>query len=859
MRKTSIVLAVAGCSLSVAALAEVRQENPPASPAPVIAKMFPSPADTEARRCFPARYLELWRDDIPPPLGASCGPGTEDLAALRRYFRDGQRGETGTPPRLGISLEGGGSKTAPFALGVLAGLQEAGLLQDAEAIASVSGGSYAAYFYFSRLFDQAGAPAGPGPDKWFDDCVPSAYLAHFGYAGRDPRSALGGLHFCGEPGRPKPSLGLEDPGVGHFRKHYPDQFQVRFYQDLFSPDGDLRSATARGEHLDVAGSLGAMTIAHGATFYPLDLGGPLGILSGAHNIAHTLFDWPMNFSPSREVYRQGIETAYGYSPQDWNTWLAQKAAGQAGPCVEPTDGAQTQSLACRRLNRRLADLGRRHCPAAADGTHRCDIPLWVINTTASGGRDPLAWIRPPEKDTLRRQLELTPLGHGAGLFGFIDRPADLSLNEAVGASAAFLDEEERIFADAPVRLPVSALLHFFNADWGTNLPNFNASDPKRLLHNLSPWPLYTLPYFRGADAPYIHLTDGGNTDNLGLYSLLRRGVRNIVVSASTDDRAGQFPSLCNAKNQLELDGTYRLLMPELEDFPGVCNQALGAPEEAVWVGGDSLQRRTPAENPVLNLFCRRQFGQHFSDEACRAAYDGRRKPKLGYDLFAWQAPVLEGCVVYDPHGTLAEPPLGDRADTPAPKAVAARSGPRIGSPGACAGLDFLPPGTAPGDAHPHLVARLFVIKPAVHLDRYDQQVTLPAGEKAPPPRCGAHVLSAPSITHCPEKAGQRFVNPNGSTAPAATPLDIPCQSLALMLDEACHPDGKPKFPQHDFVWMTLNSSYQLFGAYYDLGRHYARQLAWRAGDRERLERNFPAPPPCHNAATCPQPISRKTP
>src|SRR5690606_21196201 len=87
----------------------------------------------------------------------------------------------------------------------------------------------------------------------------------------------------------------------------------------------------------------------------------------------------------------------------------------------------------------------------------------------------------------------------------------------------------------------SLFLHLFNLDWGTELENFNLADSQRATHRLVPWPFYT--FTSGRDhAPYIHLSDGGNTDNIGMLAQLRRGVRHIVVSASTMDREGRFPS-----------------------------------------------------------------------------------------------------------------------------------------------------------------------------------------------------------------------------------------------------------------------------------------------------------------------------
>ena len=55
-------------------------------------------------------------------------------------------------------------------------------------------------------------------------------------------------------------------------------------------------------------------------------------------------------------------------------------------------------------------------------------------------------------------------------------------------------------------------------------------------------------------------------------------------------------------------------------------------------------------------------------------------------------------------------------------------------------------------------------------------------------------------------------------------------SLAFTAINFCHADDRPTFPQHDFIFLTLNSSYTIFGAYYDLGRHAASALIGATAD-----------------------------
>jgi hypothetical protein len=89
--------------------------------------------------------------------------------------------DPGRPP-LGVALSGGGTKAASFSMGVLAGLADQELLDKTNFISSVSGGGFAAYFYFShRVFPLVrGAPREDVPTKvLFQDCykIPSEDFA----------------------------------------------------------------------------------------------------------------------------------------------------------------------------------------------------------------------------------------------------------------------------------------------------------------------------------------------------------------------------------------------------------------------------------------------------------------------------------------------------------------------------------------------------------------------------------------------------------------------------------------------------------------------------------------------------------
>lgn len=756
-----------------------------------VAHVFPSYADAVTLRGSrpPACYLELWDAALwhavgTYPEGHPCRRGPPPDAAIQRYFRclDGACTNTGRP-ELGVSLEGGGSKSAPFALGVLAGLEDAGLLRQVDVLSSVSGGSYAAYFYISRMHDRFvldRAPPASTPTDWFRSCIPHGYRGYFAPA------LASGLPFCSD------TYAIGADGAYRYQRH------LGFWQDLIAATGSLRGSGDGLEFLNSAGSVGALAAGHVATVWPLGIDG-LGVVGSAHHITHSLFDWPENFSPSREAYRQGIERAYGYDPQDW-------AADQAL--------APGEAFSARRGTRTMADLrasyerARAECPP--DDAHCRRMPLWVANTTASTGRNLDNWLRTPERDSLRHQFELTPIGHGSGHFGYANLPPPMAMMDVVGASAAFLDDEQRLIGEAPMRFFFSLALHLFNLDWGTELENFNLADSRRSTHRLVPWPFYTFTSGRDG-APYIHLSDGGNTDNIGMLAQLRRGVRHIVVSASTMDREGRFPSLCRLKNQLELDGTYRLEAPELMDFDKVCNLELGRAEERTWGAA-----------AVARLKCRR-LGLAPGPE-CDAHLPGDHylRKVHGYDLFRWDRPFVRACVVRLPAGAEVSAALGH--------------------------CDF-PESHDADPATARLIASLYVIKPAIDVEAVAQQLDLAGhtrrleGEAADYARrraiCGCFADLLPDAPAVLADGSVAAVEAGAITncAPTGEPGQggaLGCTPLAFLRVNTCNADGYPHFPQHNYIFMTLNSSHSLFSAYYELGRQYAAELRFepaRAGSR----------------------------
>jgi len=738
----------------------------PEKPPGADAHLFTDARHVAFRTCYPKYNLELWDDGVPhdvvqrdarelPADLAPCKPDEIPWDALREYFRTAHRIAKDGPagwrrPKLALALEGGGSKSAPFALGAIAGLHESALLADVDVVSSVSGGSYAAYFYFARLLDALNAGSERAlrdPNAWFDDCTPSAYRPRF------TTNAANGQAFCsGED--------ATTDDIRPFANRYPSQAHVRYFQDVIHWQGGLEEVDqSLGDRLSTYANLGVL-FAQSLVTAPL------------HVLGSSLFAGPDNSSPSRLAYRFGIERAYVHTARSWAGATDCRTALQCAP--EPVMGEFAERLHARKYTMQDLQAVVANDVCDVDGLH-CKGPLWIANAAGSSGRDLTNWLIVPQTDALRANFEMSPYGAGSGLYGFVNRPVDLRLKDVVGSSAAFLDRDQREFGLGATRFLAGVGIHFLNLEWGTDIANYNATDTDRALARITPVPFYHVSAERQRFSPTIHLADGGNTDNLGMLAALRRGAEQVIVVASTGDGTGKMESLCRAKNHLELDGTYRIAMPELADLEKVCNRQITKREVAIW-GEPRVSALVCIERASTDFCVRRDDGWHWNPDADNG---------LGYDMWDWPIPVLSGAV--------------ERDD--------------------------------PAGGPPITIARIYLVKPAYYQKAALLQLVRD-GEWAVPDRlcaldaswkvdaCSAHVNRAPS-----------------STGGVYQEVALPCASIAYAISNVCCPapgDAHGRFPQHDTVTTTLNSNYTLFGAYYDLARHVVSQIGWNGPGHEWL-------------------------
>jgi hypothetical protein len=255
------------------------------------------------------------------------------------------------PPQLGIALSGGGTRAASFAMGVLAQLDAAGVLQHANAISSVSGGGYSAYFYYSKLLQRrrniADGVATFSPHEIFSDRLWRPYLDELlelqSRYGDDPQiKACAELIDDEHPDRWNEfverctiKLGKSEQKQDGQRsidqqiigtsltigdvfqrrdnyaldhKNHDDmrfQFHVSAWRDVLAPSDDEPESAEKA-------SLRNPPHLTGQVFSPL--GAETIVSMVPHFISDTLFDWKWDSSPSQVRYQNGIHRTYGINP-----------------------------------------------------------------------------------------------------------------------------------------------------------------------------------------------------------------------------------------------------------------------------------------------------------------------------------------------------------------------------------------------------------------------------------------------------------------------------------------------------------------------------------------------------------------
>ncbi|HQR59478.1 MAG TPA: hypothetical protein PK503_09065, partial [Azonexus sp.] len=666
-------------------------------------------------------------------------------------------------------------------------------LWQTDLISTVSGGSYAGYFLYSRLIHlmppQASCRNDVPPAEtvgrygetvrgYFADCIPASLLEQFDCPeevkeiearrrGTPPEQV-----FC-PPYANAVRDADTDAGIEKLKRarRYWDQTRpetlhqqfLRCHQDVLDWDSCEFDISSNAEDVDQIRGLGS--------------GAALALVTGvslpAAWTANFLFDWPVNLSPSRAAYRDGIGMTFGLRPKDARAILG---TTEWAVNVDAVSGAKVTD------NRLIPDPDRLDFASLKALTcgNSNDPPRWVINATAAPSRHLLGWLSQNDIDFDRHIFRMSGDQQCAGSVGPIpvdhrtlwdQEEADNNLSPlltAVNASAAFFDSNQQSLGQ-PWRLFAGVGLEAGNLNWGIDLINMDENHQRRTskarerLHEAAPFPVY-LAEAATADASghppvFVRLVDGGSSDNLGAYGPIVEGIKDIIVSDHAQDQNGAMADLCYLRNELLLRRGLHLHVPGLEQWPRGC------------LNGSSSGDSNAGAN-AIKLAEKLDSMQKSSETAVT--------PEFFYPIWAWPYPFLAGCV------------SGDR------------------DPASCLGD---PP------------TRLWIVKPAFDYPYWLRAQTRCLNEPDP---------DDPSCTwSTPQQRANRSVAACGAND------ELPCETSAVLLRRNRYlrdvsAFATPEFPQGSTVQMTFNSSGNVYGAYRELAHHYTRQ-AIRAIDQVRAD------------------------
>ena len=179
-------------------------------------------------------------------------------------------------------------------------------------------------------------------------------------------------------------------------------------------------------------------------------------------------------------------------------------------------------------------------------------PLHVVNVTLNlAGGEKLEW-----QDRKAESFTISPLHCGSYWLGYRDSEhyggkKGISLATSVAISGAAASPNMGYMMSSPV---VRFIMTLFNVRLGFWLgnprkPTFDQDSPTQSVR-----PIFDEALGRTDDkSPYIYLSDGGHFDNFGLYEMILRRSRFIIVSDASTDPDYCYESLAYAIRQIRVD------------------------------------------------------------------------------------------------------------------------------------------------------------------------------------------------------------------------------------------------------------------------------------------------------------------
>jgi hypothetical protein len=195
-------------------------------------------------------------------------------------------------------------------------------------------------------------------------------------------------------------------------------------------------------------------------------------------------------------------------------------------------------------------------------------PLSIINTTlnlVNGAK--LAW-----QQRKAESFSMSPLFCGSWLEGYrksteYGGPGGVTVGTAVTISGAAANPNMG-YSSSPV---LGFLMAMFNVRLGAWLGNTNSHGNDTYTH---PGPRQAIePLFAemfgltNSERGYVNLSDGGHFDNLGLYEIVLRRCRYVLVSDAGQDGSFSFEDLGNSIRKIRIDFGINIIFEKIQILP----------------------------------------------------------------------------------------------------------------------------------------------------------------------------------------------------------------------------------------------------------------------------------------------------
>ena len=421
------------------------------------------------------------------------------------------RNDKNTAPKMCLALSGGGIRSASFSIGVLKGLNKKGVLDQIDVMSAVSGGSYALSWY---------------------------YIQQYKYGSRYKATEEMLRQLNKENAKQQMVDSLKSDSLGEYESidELVQKIQILLRKKLNKFERDIVNKFSRksmgDDQIFTDDFLSALSDKSRMYGFGDMAGTALGnvVMMPFNFLINGVFTGNVNTTSQRAYYEHAIKRTFHSSVDE--------------PFVSD-DMIYMESISFDQIN---------------DFIITNDLPYFIINTSADIDDD-----RNHYKSKLKNSVfEFTPIQMGSDGFGYTNSDP-YSVGMAVSVSGAALDSTE---ISGKFN---SVLASAFNMDLGFYIENYNEeAQDNRILRKLTPFPLYYLwkkedPHRRDQLGMDIYLTDGGHTENLAAYSLVRRSCDHIIIVDGEFDEDYEFEGYHHLKNALLSEMQMDMDVPGLMD------------------------------------------------------------------------------------------------------------------------------------------------------------------------------------------------------------------------------------------------------------------------------------------------------